>query len=210
MALIKCSDCGTEVSDAAAACPKCARPIAAQPASTRAAPAKKKSSLSPVGITIAIVIGIIVWVNLPSSKSDSSSGPQTSSTDTGGSSASGSNATTSSDAQPEIVIKTPVELYQEYTANEVATDQSLAGKLVQITAPVKSIDKDFADSAVLHFATGNEFSDLQATLLDSEKARAGSLARGQIVTVRCKTMHRIVDSPMGDDCTFVEAPKSGG
>jgi TM2 domain-containing membrane protein YozV len=32
MALIPCPDCGTEVSDAAAACPKCSRPIAAQAA----------------------------------------------------------------------------------------------------------------------------------------------------------------------------------
>jgi len=31
MPLVKCSDCGTEVSDLAATCPKCARPIAGQP-----------------------------------------------------------------------------------------------------------------------------------------------------------------------------------
>lgn len=30
MALISCPDCSTEVSDMAAACPKCARPIASQ------------------------------------------------------------------------------------------------------------------------------------------------------------------------------------
>lgn len=31
MTLITCPDCGTEVSDAAVACPKCARPIASTP-----------------------------------------------------------------------------------------------------------------------------------------------------------------------------------
>ena len=39
MALINCPDCGTEVSDAAAACPKCSRPISARlPAQAAAAP----------------------------------------------------------------------------------------------------------------------------------------------------------------------------
>jgi uncharacterized protein len=101
---------------------------------------------------------------------------------------------------------TPDQLYQQYSANEVATDQAIAGRVVQVTAPVKSIDKDLFDSAVLHFATANEFTDMGAKLDDSQKPRAATLSQGQIVTVQCKTMRRMVGSPMGSDCAFIDTP----
>jgi hypothetical protein len=102
---------------------------------------------------------------------------------------------------------TPGQLYQQYSANEVATDQAIAGRVVQITAPVKSIDKDFTDSAILHFATtGDEFQEMGVTLDDSQKPQAAKLSQGQVVTVQCKTMHRIMRSPMGGHCVFVDAP----
>lgn len=107
-----------------------------------------------------------------------------------------------------VVKVTPQQLYQSYTSNEVATDQALAGKVIQVTAPVKSIDKDFTDSAVLHFATGNEFGEMGVTLEDSQKAMAAQLSRGEVVTVQCKRMVRILTSPMGSDCVFVEGTKA--
>jgi hypothetical protein len=67
MALINCPDCGTEVSDAAPACPKCGRPIAlaAQPVHARD---RSERSRSPATFTITlssfvlIVLGIAVAV----------------------------------------------------------------------------------------------------------------------------------------------------
>lgn len=52
MALIRCPDCGTDASDAAAACPKCGRPIAA-PGTSQAVKA----------IALLLVVGAIflVW-----------------------------------------------------------------------------------------------------------------------------------------------------
>lgn len=111
-------------------------------------------------------------------------------------------ASTADDDRPPFVT-TPADLYRAYSTNEVATDQALAGKVIQFTAPVKSIDKDFTDSAVLRFSTGDDFSDLQATLKDSDKAAAAQLSPGEVVTVSCDSFKRIVDSPMGSDCTFL-------
>jgi DNA-directed RNA polymerase subunit RPC12/RpoP len=67
MALIKCPDCGTEVSDAAAACPKCARPISAKPVQTRYAgtqTVRTRPATSPVtwGCLTIILLGLAVGI----------------------------------------------------------------------------------------------------------------------------------------------------
>ena len=63
MALINCPDCGTEVSDAAAACPKCARPIAIEAASgLRPSTAKSGSgrNRSPAAFTITLSSFVLI------------------------------------------------------------------------------------------------------------------------------------------------------
>ncbi|WP_243049348.1 zinc-ribbon domain-containing protein [Dyella sp. RRB7] len=67
MALIKCPDCGTDVSDAAPACPKCGRPIAVTPSSFKvAADREEKKRSSSVSITLSsfavLVIGLVLGV----------------------------------------------------------------------------------------------------------------------------------------------------
>ena len=210
MALINCPDCGTEVSDAALACPKCARPIAA--AVTHIAPPpptpKKGTKIGSVLLAFLLVGG---WVYYQSNQSQSPVvGATPGSSDApleAASSDSTSEQSPADDDRPAFVT-TPADLYRAYSTNEVATDQSLVGKVVQFTAPVKSIDKDFTDSAVLSFATGDEFTNLQATLKDSDKAAAAQLTPGQVVTVRCQSFKRIIDSPMGNDCTFAVGGES--
>jgi len=61
MALIKCTECGKEVSDKAAACPGCGAPpplrslVPDQPGSTTVA-----ASLAWVAIALAVV-GLVIW-----------------------------------------------------------------------------------------------------------------------------------------------------
>lgn len=59
MALVKCPDCGTEVSDRAPSCPKCGRPIAAGPAAPAAAPPKKKTSWLAWGCLTIVVLAVL-------------------------------------------------------------------------------------------------------------------------------------------------------
>jgi hypothetical protein len=61
MALTRCPDCGTEVSDQAAACPKCGRPLRAPapiPPQQATAP-KKKTSRATWGCLILIILAVI-------------------------------------------------------------------------------------------------------------------------------------------------------
>ena len=58
MALVKCPDCGTEISTEATACPKCGRPHAAAPA----APARRKTSMFTWVILGLIVFGVLSTV----------------------------------------------------------------------------------------------------------------------------------------------------
>lgn len=63
MALINCPDCGTEVSDAAAACPKCARPIAIEAASELHPSTAKSGSgrkRSPATFTITLSSFVLI------------------------------------------------------------------------------------------------------------------------------------------------------
>ncbi|HLI17453.1 MAG TPA: lysozyme inhibitor LprI family protein [Rhodanobacteraceae bacterium] len=206
MALINCPDCGTEVSDAAAACPKCARPItpAATPMESDR-PAQKRRGAG-AGFTLVVLIALGVWIYYQANAPDQSpaaDASQVSSTPAAGTSTGNAQAPQAAAAQARpVFVTTPADLYRAYSTNEVATNQALAGKTIQFTAPVLSIDEDFTDSAVLAFSTGDEFSKLQATLKDSDKAAAAQLSPGQVVTVRCATFQRILDSPMGEDCTF--------
>lgn len=74
MALIKCSDCGTEVSDAAPACPKCGRPITSAPmyASPRKPPPLKSKGNASGGFAILVLVALSVWIyNKATAPSDS-------------------------------------------------------------------------------------------------------------------------------------------
>jgi len=210
MALIKCPDCGTDVSDAATACPKCARPIASAPVlgSYRAPASSSKSVSGVVGLLVLICLGF--WIYSQSGEPVSEPETQTSAVSQPSSAepvqqpAASASAAPPRSEQAAIVAITPQELFQKYNDNEVATDNALSGKIVQITAPVKSIDKDIMDSAVLEFSSGEEFSDVGVSLEDSEKAKAAQLSRGQVVTVQCKSMRRIINSPRGEHCVFLD------
>lgn len=115
-------------------------------------------------------------------------------------------ATAPTSSAPELapLTTTPQAIYEAYQANEVAADNQMAGHIIQFSAPVKSIDKDFTDSVVLAFATSDEFSDFRASLDNSQKQLAANLSRGQVVTVQCKKIRRIIQSPIGDECTITQ------
>lgn len=202
MALIQCPDCGSNVSSEAAACPNCARPIKAASIAAASPPIAQKTSKPPkkglsVGqVIVGLFMGIVVigWLASQSDKAPSQSPQQ---------SAAYSNPVGHAADLP-VFQTTPAQLYKLYEANEVAADNQLAGHTIQMTGQVKEIRKDITDSAVLVFDTGVMFSDAQAELEDSQKARASSLRAGQKVTVECGKAMRVMSSPMLRKCTIID------
>lgn len=102
---------------------------------------------------------------------------------------------------PDMKV-TAVKLFQDYEANEVAADNVYKGKTLLVSGKVQSIDKDFMDNIVVHLTTPNEFMSALATVMDSEKAKAGKLTKGQTVSVLCSGGGRIIGSPVLRDCTI--------
>jgi hypothetical protein len=94
-------------------------------------------------------------------------------------------------------------LYKDYETNEVATDRKIGGAIVEVSGTIASIDKDFADNAVINLVAGNEFLPASFLLVDTQKAIAGTLAKGQTIVIRCQKMIRIIGSPHGTDCLIV-------
>ena len=72
MAMIKCSECGTEISDKAEKCPKCACPISntqTQDKTQVIEQTSKKYKKQIIYAILATIIGIIVMISSASSES---------------------------------------------------------------------------------------------------------------------------------------------
>jgi len=199
MALIKCPDCGSEVSDAAPACPKCGRPIAAPPPAPRSAPAaappKKNKNLS--GVTVLVVFGLLGWFIYGMANSDGQT--QSTTSDHG---ANDSNAVAPSKPTMEV---TPDELQTAYDTNEVAADNIYKGKVIRIIGKIASIDKDFTDDVVIQLATSNQFMHVSASMIDAERDRAANLRKGQSISLDCESVMRVIGTPAASKCRFSTA-----
>lgn len=68
MALVTCPDCGTQISDQAPACPKCGRPLQAQPQQPQQAQQPQQPQWQPArqapksGMSTGLIIGIVLAV----------------------------------------------------------------------------------------------------------------------------------------------------
>lgn len=102
---------------------------------------------------------------------------------------------------PSLTV-TATQLYNDYHANEVAADEKYKGKTLRVTGSVASIDKDFMGNILLRLVTPNEFSQVMATLQDTEKGKAGRLAKGNGVRLVCEGQGMVIGSPSLDDCAI--------
>jgi hypothetical protein len=73
MALIKCKECGTEISDKAAACVKCGAPIAKEVEAAKA----KFGCASMIGISFLVIVGFVAIVGQCSKSDDGKSASAT-------------------------------------------------------------------------------------------------------------------------------------
>lgn len=97
---------------------------------------------------------------------------------------------------------TAAQLFAGYEANEVSADERYKGKALLVTGKIASIDKDFTDGIVLRLSTSNPFQTVDANLEDSEKPKAGRLAKGETVRVQCEGNGMVIGSPQLGDCVI--------
>jgi hypothetical protein len=94
-----------------------------------------------------------------------------------------------------------LQLAREYSDNEVAADAKYKRKLLLISGRIKSINKDFSDSAYLSLPGIDDFSQVQAHLDDEGATDAASYKRNASVMLVCTGAGMIIQSPMLRDCT---------
>ncbi|MEO6803747.1 MAG: hypothetical protein ABI197_10960, partial [Granulicella sp.] len=180
MALIKCQDCGTDVSDAAPACPKCARPIAMEVRQSDRlqrlpAPARNSNSLS-AGFVVFALVCLGLWIYFQAKGSGESDSQQAATVAT--SSPLPSERKTRTSVIPAVDAAT--QLYHEHAAQQSAFEQTRLGQLGPYNAAANEIQK----SAIFNRANaqmraywanhGANFSDWTGRLSSSVTSHGGS------------------------------------
>lgn len=102
----------------------------------------------------------------------------------------------------EIYRTTAKALAELYSVNEVAADDKIGGRKVEITGTVQDITKNFANDVVLKLESGNRFMPVSLSMEGPEKPQASKLRKGQKIVVTCGKMQLFIGAPSGSDCTF--------
>lgn len=108
-------------------------------------------------------------------------------------------ASASDDGLYRTTAKALAELY---SANEVAADDKIGGRKVEITGTVQDITKNFANDVVLKLESDNRFMPVSLSMEDTEKSKASKLKKGQKITITCEKMQLLIGAPSGRNCTF--------
>ena len=110
-----------------------------------------------------------------------------------------SKATTSDSNIYRITAKDLAAMYEE---NEVAADDKIGGRKVEVTGIVQDITKNFANDVIVRFESGNRFMPTSLSMEDTEKSKASKLKKGQKIAITCEKMQLFIGAPSGRNCTF--------
>jgi hypothetical protein len=222
MAMIACKECGHQISDQAASCPSCGAP-AARPSKPR----RLRRALYTILMTLAALwlVGATLWIvwtmrasNEPLSAASDQSADQPPAPNLPAPTSRAVPISESSPSQPPpseapvpvgataasgpIYQTTAEQLYQDYSANGVATQSRIGSSRIRVTGTVSAIDEDAEGRAVVELSTGTENS-ADMTLGTNQTAAAAQLVKGESVDIECDRMQRILAAPRGRDCALV-------
>lgn len=173
MALVKCEECGKEISTDVKACPHCGK--------------RRPSKDVGIGVIALAFLGMIWFLYH----------------EFGDSTETASAAASAPTANRTIYTTTATQLNKDYATNEVATDSRIGNDIINISGAIMSIDKDFTDSVVLLLSTGGyEFDAARLQLVESQRDKATRLSKGQHVVANCDKVRRVMGSPFGYDCVL--------
>ena len=177
MALIKCKECGTEISSKAEICPKCG-----------AAGRKKTSMLTwlVAGFFILVFIG---WCGEQMVKR-----PTITTT------------TDNAIDQTRVESLTTISAYDlalAYHQNTVQADQRFKGKRFIITGIVVDINTDFLDRPYLVLDGGvNQFMNPHFAFNKGQENILANIKKGDRVVLVCRVKGDIAKTPMSESCSF--------
>jgi hypothetical protein len=108
----------------------------------------------------------------------------------------------SSKAVSRSVYQTTAEqLNDDYSANEVATQNKIGEKRIGITGSVAEISEDSQGRAVVTLWAGAD-GKADLLLMDDQTAAAAQLTKGDSVDIECDRMRRVASHPYGTDCVL--------
>lgn len=110
-----------------------------------------------------------------------------------------SKATTS---DSDVYRTTAKDLAAMYGENEVAADDKIGGRKVEVTGIVQDITKNFTNDVIVRFESGNRFMPTSLSMEDTEKSKASKLKKGQKIAITCEKMQLFIGAPSGRNCTF--------
>ncbi|KJI60920.1 tRNA_anti-like family protein [Enterobacter asburiae] len=110
-----------------------------------------------------------------------------------------SKVTTSDSNDYRTTAKDLAAMYEE---NEVAADDKIGGRKVEVTGIIQDITKNFTNDVIVRFESGNRFMPVSLSMEDTEKSKASKLKKGQKIAITCKKMQLFIGAPSGRNCTF--------
>lgn len=199
MAMTKCSECSGDVSTLAAACPKCGAPV------KRVTPGQVKTSGggSPIlkygAIAIAVLI-IAMVATKPGKKPAEPYDPAPTAAELARHKA----ATAGNSTLSDVLTSTIEDMAADYDANTIAADSKYKGRRIALSATVTDISTDIANNAVLMLRGQSPTSpSVRAVLIESQRASAATLTRGQHANVICIGDGDILKRPQLKECAVI-------
>ena len=185
MALIKCPECGKEVSDKAATCPSCGTTI------------KKKRS------TIKIILGVLILLGII--------GAFAGSNDSGDKSGNKPVAADSQKAPQEemsLTVMTPAQLWKEFDDNEVAANSKYQGKQVAIEGTIYAIESSVMGYPEIVFNVSYGIETVRCQFSKDHLDQIANMKKGQKVLVVGKVETFVLGSVLSlGKCYFAEKIK---
>ena len=186
MALIKCSECGHEISTLATVCPGCGAPV---PLAKPLQPASN-SFIGSLRMIAAFVIVAAIFLYIASLFNNSNKAATTYPTSSGLAQANASFPNTE-------FSTTAFQVQIDYANNPVAADNHYKDHRFSISGLVSDLNTDSNDIATITL-----MDDLEAKLLNSENGKAATLSSLENVTLECTGDGNYLKIPMLKDCVI--------
>lgn len=106
-------------------------------------------------------------------------------------------------AAAEAVKVTSRELASAYGSDRAAAQRRYGGHPLEVTGRVAAVPPHVSDQAFLVLEGDDPILGLKADIAEASQPEAGSLSKGQIVTVRCSAVGEVMGAPMLKSCELL-------